>query len=59
MYVHALVERGDEEVVLIIPPDLALVRETVEVDLVVGGLSAEGTRIAHFLDRSHGSRGGG
>jgi hypothetical protein len=42
MHFHAFVEGREEEVVLIVRSDLPLVGEPVEVDLVVGGLTAQG-----------------
>ncbi len=60
MYVHAFVERRDEEMVLIIFPDLPLVADSVEVDLVVGRLFfADGPIIQRVIDHSHWSRSGG
>ena len=45
MHLHALVERGDEEVVLILLPNLPRVGEAVEVDLLEEGFSAQGRSI--------------
>ncbi len=42
MDLHLLVERADEEVVLVVLPDLAGVGQSVDVHLVVGGLPGNG-----------------
>ena len=55
MHLHALVERGQEEVVLVLVPDPPPMGEPVEIDLIVGRFLAETLSLLHVFGHSHSS----